>query len=113
MKKIIDCSLFYYALHDKSSTDRSEVSFGTGPDHTVKWNFWCSSGMNSQKWSKIDVPSCWEQQGFGGYTYGRYYIYKEHEKEKQYDAYREHDFAMNTASIVIVLMFRTLGKANR
>lgn len=98
-----------------TKAQQTEVRYlsGTGPDHTVKWNFWCSSGMNSQKWSKIDVPSCWEQQGFGGYTYGRYYIYKEHEKEKQYDAYREHDFAMNTASIVIVLMFRTLGKANR
>ena len=35
-------------------------------------------------------------------------------KKKQYDAYRGNMiFAMNTASIVIVLMFRTLGKANR
>lgn len=73
---------------------QTEVKYlsGTGPENAVKWDFWCSAGMNSKKWSKIAVPSCWEQQGFGGYTYGRYYIYKERENEKQYDAYREHDF---------------------
>ncbi len=50
----------------------------------------------------------------GGYTYGRYYIYKEHEKEKSNMMPTGNMiFAMNTASIVIVLMFRTLGKANR
>lgn len=100
-------------LHDKSSTDRSEVSFRYRTGSYCEVEFLVLFRYELSKWSKIDVPSCWEQQGFGGYTYGRYYIYKEHEKEKQYDAYREHDFAMNTASIVIVLMFRTLGKANR
>jgi beta-galactosidase/beta-glucuronidase len=29
-----------------------------------------TSGMNSNKWSKIAVPSCWEQQGFGTFNYG-------------------------------------------
>ena len=32
------------------------------------WDFYCSAGMNSGKWSKIRVPSQWEQQGFGAYT---------------------------------------------
>ena len=27
-------------------------------------------GMNNNKWSKIAVPSCWEQQGFGTFNYG-------------------------------------------
>ena len=27
-------------------------------------------GMNSNKWTKIGVPSCWELQGFGKYDYG-------------------------------------------
>ena len=26
--------------------------------------------MNSGKWSKIAVPSCWEEQGFGTFNYG-------------------------------------------
>lgn len=43
---------------------------GTGNDHTVKWDFFCTAGMNSGKWSSIPVPSNWELQGFGKYDYG-------------------------------------------
>lgn len=43
---------------------------GTGADKTVNWEFYCSAGMNSGKWTTIAVPSCWEQQGFGAYNYG-------------------------------------------
>lgn len=43
---------------------------GKDAEHTVKWDFFCSAGMNSGKWTKIPVPSCWEQQGFGAYNYG-------------------------------------------
>ncbi|MEQ1798881.1 MAG: sugar-binding domain-containing protein, partial [Lacibacter sp.] len=42
---------------------------GTDKDHTVAWDFMCSKGMNSGKWTKIQVPSNWEQQGFGTYNY--------------------------------------------
>lgn len=44
---------------------------GTGKDDMVPWDFFCSSGMNSGKWTKIGVPSCWELQGFGAYNYGK------------------------------------------
>ena len=64
---------------------------GKGSDDAIKWDFWCSDGMNSKKWSKIAVPSCWEQQGFGGYTYGRYYIY-DWKDNAPYKDYREHTF---------------------
>ena len=43
---------------------------GTDKDHTVQWDFFCTKGMNSGKWTKIAVPSNWEQQSFGGYSYG-------------------------------------------
>ena len=43
---------------------------GTGADDTKTWDFYCSDGMNSKKWATIEVPSCWEQQGFGAYNYG-------------------------------------------
>ncbi len=43
---------------------------GTGADHRVDWEFFCSKGRNSGKWTRIPVPSCWEQEGFGGYYYG-------------------------------------------
>src|SRR5690606_26584639 len=43
---------------------------GTGSDHTVPWDFYCSDGMNAGKWTTIPVPSNWELQGFGKYNYG-------------------------------------------
>lgn len=53
-------------------TERRYLS-GTGLDDGVTWQFYCSEGRNSGKWSKIEVPSQWELQGFGEYTYGRWY----------------------------------------
>lgn len=46
---------------------------GTGIDDTRTWEFLCSKGQNSGKWKKIEVPCNWELQGFGEYTYGRWY----------------------------------------
>ena len=47
---------------------------GHGCDDMVQWDFKCSDGRNSGKWTKIGVPSCWELQGFGTYQYGmRFY----------------------------------------
>lgn len=43
---------------------------GTGSDHTVNWQFFCTEGRNSGKWTTIPVPSNWEFQGFGKYNYG-------------------------------------------
>lgn len=43
---------------------------GTGADNRLDWEFYCSKGRNSGKWTTIPVPSCWEQEGFGGYYYG-------------------------------------------
>jgi hypothetical protein len=43
---------------------------GTGSDHTVDWQFYCTGGSNAGKWTTIPVPSCWELQGFGKYDYG-------------------------------------------
>ena len=54
-------------------TERQYLS-GHGCDDMVEWDFLCSDGRNSGKWTKIGVPSCWELQGFGTYQYGmRFY----------------------------------------
>lgn len=76
-----------------ADAQKTEIKYlsGHGPEDAVEWDFWCSDGMNARKWSKISVPSCWEQQGFGGYTYGRYYIYDRKDNAK-YKDYREHAF---------------------
>ncbi|WP_205461913.1 glycoside hydrolase family 2 protein [Mangrovibacterium lignilyticum] len=60
---------------DLSAQDRKETIFlsGTDNENTVTWDFYCTAGRNSGVWSTIEVPSHWEQQGFGEYDYGRDY----------------------------------------
>ncbi len=55
---------------------KTEITYlsGTDNEHTVTWDFFCTAGMNSGKWGKIQVPSHWEQQGYGAYNYGRDYV---------------------------------------
>ena len=43
---------------------------GTAGEAPVYWDFQLDSGRGSGKRSRIVVPSCWEQQGFGAYYYG-------------------------------------------
>ena len=51
------------------STEYKYLS-GTDVEHPVKWEFFCTDGRNSGKWTTINVPGHWETQGFGGYNYG-------------------------------------------
>lgn len=55
------------------SAQKTEILYlsGLDKDHTVQWDFFCTNGRNSNKWSKIAVPSNWELQGFGSYLYGK------------------------------------------
>lgn len=66
---------------------------GKGKDSTVLWDFYCSKGNNSKKWTSIAVPSCWEQQGFGNYNYGHDPIENRHD---EYGLYK-HTFKVPTA----------------
>jgi hypothetical protein len=43
---------------------------GNSSENAVSWDFFCTGGHRSGEWSKIRVPSCWEQEGFGTYNYG-------------------------------------------
>ncbi len=43
---------------------------GTDKDHTVNWDFLCTQGRKSGIRTTIPVPSQWELQSFGNYTYG-------------------------------------------
>ncbi|HKJ42696.1 MAG TPA: glycoside hydrolase family 2 TIM barrel-domain containing protein [Sunxiuqinia sp.] len=54
---------------------KKEVKYLSGTDniHTKTWDFFCTSGRKSGEWTTIEVPSQWEQQGFGEYDYGRDY----------------------------------------
>ncbi|MGG9963060.1 glycoside hydrolase family 2 protein [Ferruginibacter sp. SUN106] len=60
-------------IESLAQTKQIQYLSGTDTKHTVQWDFMCTAGRNSGAWKKIEVPSCWEQQGFGNYNYGRDY----------------------------------------
>lgn len=67
--------------------------FLSGEDYKnpVSWEFLCTDGQNSNTWSTINVPSNWELEGFGTYTYGRWYKelnQKEPSKEEGFYKFR-------------------------
>jgi len=60
-------------LSSQTRPDHQTIRYnlsGTDKDHTVDWDFFCTKGRKSGSWTKIAVPSNWEQQGFGAYNYG-------------------------------------------
>ena len=61
--------LFTFYFSSAQQTQTKYLS-GLGKDDMVNWDFYCTAGMNSGKWTTIGVPSCWELQGFGKYDYG-------------------------------------------
>jgi len=63
-------SIGYFGLGATAQTTEKVYLSGLGNDHTVEWQFYCTKGRNSGKWTTIPVPSCWELQGFGNYNYG-------------------------------------------
>lgn len=74
MKKtmsVLSALLFSIGIWGQTSveTERQYLS-GRGCDDMVQWDFYCTGGNNSGKWTKIGVPSCWELQGFGTFQYG-------------------------------------------
>jgi hypothetical protein len=61
-----------FFLKASTETQRQIIYLsGKGYNNTKTWEFFCTGGRNSGFWTKIEVPSCWEQQGFGNYEYGR------------------------------------------
>ncbi len=61
---------FFSAFSAYSQQTIIKYLSGTGKDNTVTWGFYCTKGRHSGKWTTIQVPSCWELQGFGHYNYG-------------------------------------------
>ena len=61
---------------------------GRGVDAPVTWEFRCSAGQNSGARRPIGVPCNWELQGFGDYTYGRWYTVKGAQPSAEEGIYR-------------------------
>jgi len=67
-------SLMVTATAIAQTTKETQYLSGTDAKNTKTWDFWATGGRNSGFWTSIQVPSHWEQQGFGGYNYGRDYV---------------------------------------
>lgn len=63
--------VFLLASLARAAKTETQYLSGHGKDDMVQWQFKADKGQNSGKWSTIGVPSNWELQGFGIYTYGR------------------------------------------
>lgn len=82
--------IFQQGISQNSTETEIQYLSGKGKDSMVAWDFYCSDGMNSKKWTKIGVPSCWELQGFGFYNYGHDAKFKK-EIHDEYGLYK-HSF---------------------
>jgi len=69
---------------------KTKIVFLSGTDaaNTVEWDFFCTDGRNSGKWTKIDVPSNWELEGFGTYNYGHDWKNKDIKLGKEHGLYK-------------------------
>ncbi|MCX2484391.1 glycoside hydrolase family 2 protein [Pedobacter sp. MR2016-24] len=87
MKRSFILFLCLFPIFFAATAQQTEKLYlsGTGNDHTVNWDFFCTAGANSGKWTTIPVPSNWELQGFGKYDYG---FVKEVNKGKEQGLYK-------------------------
>lgn len=60
---------FLFAQNLSSKTEIKYLS-GIDKDNRVDWDFKIDKGRQSGTWTTIPVPSNWELEGFGVYTYG-------------------------------------------
>lgn len=93
MKKIFQLFIAINSVLSSASAQSTIINYlsGTDKDHTVQWDFMVTKGQNSNKWSKIAVPSNWETQGFGTYNY-----YKDEKNPDEKGLYKYH-FKTQTA----------------
>ncbi|WP_297091782.1 glycoside hydrolase family 2 TIM barrel-domain containing protein, partial [uncultured Draconibacterium sp.] len=68
-------TLGFFSLAAIANSTKKEIKYlsGTDNENTKTWDFFCTEGRKSGEWTTIEVPSHWEQQGFGEYDYGRDY----------------------------------------
>ncbi|MBN2090013.1 glycoside hydrolase family 2, partial [candidate division KSB1 bacterium] len=75
-KKLFFIAIVLTSLHlraDEKAEKQIQYLSGVDNNHTASWDFFCTGGRKSGFWTTIEVPSHWEQQGFGNYDYGRDY----------------------------------------
>lgn len=68
-KQLLLSLLLFFFLQGSAQQTVIQYLSGTDKDHTVAWDFMVTKGRKANQWSTIPVPSCWEMQGFGTYSY--------------------------------------------
>src|SRR4051812_23378675 len=86
---LLSC-VFVTCVAAQSRDTQTQLKYlsGTGKDDAVVWDFYCTAGRRSGAWAKIPVPSNWEQQGFGGYNFGRPHDEKKNPLAREQGKYR-------------------------
>ena len=100
--------LLLLAIHIGSYAQQTVRYYLSGKDskHTVDWDFYCTDGRNSGKWTKIAVPSNWELQGFGTYNYGHDWKNKDLKLGQEHGQYKyQFDVPKNWKGITIKIVF--------
>ncbi|MBC3846540.1 beta-galactosidase [Winogradskyella echinorum] len=80
----------------KLNAQETEIMYLSGKDfkNPVEWDFMCTDGYNSKTWTKINVPSNWELEGFGEYTYGRWYKELNQEAPSKEEGFYKYTFSV-------------------
>ncbi|MCG8306339.1 MAG: beta-galactosidase [Cytophagales bacterium] len=89
-KSVILPAFILFVSQIPSIAQQTERHYLSGVDsrRTVEWDFYCTDGRNSGKWTKIPVPSNWELQGFGTYNYGHDWKDKDLKLGREHGLYR-------------------------
>lgn len=66
------CCLLWLIISLQLIAQTSQIHFlsGTDRENPAQWDFQIDKGRKSGSWQKINVPSCWETEGFGEYSFG-------------------------------------------
>ncbi|WMI66284.1 glycoside hydrolase family 2 TIM barrel-domain containing protein [Aestuariibaculum sp. YM273] len=85
-----------FAITFFSHAQETKKIYLSGKDfkHPVSWEFMCTDGHNSKTWSTINVPSNWELEGFGEYTYGRWYKELNQKEPSKEEGFYKYNFSI-------------------
>jgi hypothetical protein len=86
--------LLSFFLNQNAKAQKTDLIYLSGKDfeHPIQWDFYCTDGNNSKIWSKINVPSQWELEGFGDYTYGRWYKELNQKEPSKEEGFYKYEF---------------------
>nr|WP_315153167.1 glycoside hydrolase family 2 TIM barrel-domain containing protein [uncultured Flavobacterium sp.] len=93
LQSLFIASIFILSSQSNRAQETDKV-FLSGKDfeHPAKWEFYCTDGNNSKKWTTINVPSQWELEGFGEYTYGRWYKELNQKEPSKEEGFYKYEF---------------------